>query len=190
METFSDEEVQRANKSWRKWHHATSQNPAKVVTYVLNHLGNNTSAEVLDYGAGKAALHTQFLRDRGYNVVAHEFGNNAVPGLHDPNATNRQYDLVFASNVLNVQSSLQMLQKTLDQIAGATKPDGCAIVNFPQHPRYGDFSNKDLIAELQSRFQNVTILEKKYGPVIKCCGPSIRKTSVIPTSHASDDFFP
>jgi hypothetical protein len=185
VENFSDEEIQRANRSWRNWHHVSSQHPAKIIGHVLDTLGDNKNAKVLDYGAGKAALHTQFLRDKGYSVDAHEFGNNVVPGLHEPGALNKQYDVVFASNVLNVQSSLQMLQKTLDQIAAATSDQGCAIVNYPLDPRYGGFPAKVVKAELESRFQTVEILEKKLGPVFRCSRPIRQKTSAISTSHAT-----
>lgn len=53
----------------------------------------------------------------------------------DKYALDRQYDVVFASNVLNVQSSLLMLRETLSQIYNSVKDDGEFIANFPISPR-------------------------------------------------------
>jgi hypothetical protein len=94
--------------------------------------------EILDYGAGKDAVHTHALRNEGYNVVAHDF--HAVPGMHDPEALKRRYDMVLASNVLNVQGTAAMLASTLNDLAGSIKPaGGQAIVNLPSQPRYDAF---------------------------------------------------
>jgi hypothetical protein len=65
---------------------------------------------VLDFGAGKDAMHTKMLREEGFDVTAHEFGDNQKPGIHDPEALEKgPYDLVYASNVINVQNSDEML---------------------------------------------------------------------------------
>ena len=113
-------------------------------------------ATILDYGAGKAAAHTQRLKERGFNVTAHDFGDNVKPGLHDPAALSRQYDHVYASNVLNTQSSKEMLQSTLDEIADAVKPGGSATVNLPAKPRKFEGLNASLLEEeLRARFRDV-----------------------------------
>jgi hypothetical protein len=90
---------------------------------------------ILDFGAGKEAIHVHMLRAKGLDVTAYDFGANVRLGLHDPDALSRQYDLVYASNVLNVQSSLEMLHGTVAQIAGATKDEGHVVVNLPREPR-------------------------------------------------------
>lgn len=110
---------------------------------------------ILDFGAGKTAQHTQQLRQAGYNVTAHDFGDNSQPGIHDPNALKREYDLVFASNVLNVQSSPEMLNKTLGQIAGATKPGKAAIANFPASPRKNRLSAAQVVQIARRKFRQV-----------------------------------
>ncbi|MDB5413213.1 MAG: hypothetical protein JWR10_1548 [Rubritepida sp.] len=90
---------------------------------------------ILDFGAGPQAIHAARLRAMGHQVTAHDFGENLVPGVHDPDALSRRYDVVFASNVLNVADTEALLQLTLSQIAGAVLPGGAAILNLPAEPR-------------------------------------------------------
>lgn len=112
--------------------------------------------KILDFGAGKHAAHAQSLKGEGYNVTAHEFGDNQVKGLHDPQALSRKYDLAYASNVLNVQSSPEMLGKTLDQIKGSLHPHGSFIANLPASPRkYDELTGDHLKGELEKRFHEV-----------------------------------
>ena len=62
-------------------------------------------------------------------------------GLHDENALNRRYDIVYASNLLNVQNNSRMLANTLNQLASATKvTGGKAIMNLATNPRKGAFT--------------------------------------------------
>ncbi len=94
---------------------------------------------ILDFGSGKEPAHAEVLRHAGHNVTAHDY--HAVPGVHDENALKRRYDLVYASNVLNVQDTRKALASTLNDIAGAVKPNGgIGILNFPDDPRKGIFS--------------------------------------------------
>ncbi len=110
---------------------------------------------VLDFGAGKDAAHAQRLKAEGYDVTAHEFGKNQQAGLHDPNALqNGPYDVAYASNVLNVQSNVKMLTRTLMQIRRALKPGGIFIANFPKQPRKmgRDFTPADMTAKISEVF--------------------------------------
>ena len=94
------------------------------------------SKKVLDFGSGPPARHTMSLREKGYtDVTAHEFGDNVQEGVHDPKALSKKYDVVFASNVLNVQSSEAMLKRTLKQIRDSVKKGGLAVFNYPASPR-------------------------------------------------------
>lgn len=90
--------------------------------------------QVLDYGAGADAMHTIYLRSLRYNVTAHEFGAN-ITEMHDPNALGKQYGIVIASNVLNVQSTEVMLMWSLKQICSVLKPGGQLLCNYPKEPR-------------------------------------------------------
>ena len=111
-------------------------NKALTPRYVMDNIPKTSS--ILDFGSGNKAPHTLMLRAKGFkNVTAYDFGTNLVKGVHDSKALNKKYDVVFASNVLNVQGNEDMLKSTLSSIAKSTKPDGQAIFNFPVEPRYG-----------------------------------------------------
>jgi hypothetical protein len=101
---------------------------------------------ILDYGSGPQAMHAIALRNDGWdNVTAHEIGAN-VTDLHDPDALGRNYHVVMASNVLNVQPTRADLRNVLLQIRVAVKKGGFAVVNFPESPR----KNKTTVEELES----------------------------------------
>jgi 2-polyprenyl-3-methyl-5-hydroxy-6-metoxy-1,4-benzoquinol methylase len=89
---------------------------------------------ILDFGAGPEALHAKRLKQTGLDVTAYEIGANQNEN-HDPTALFRQYDIVFASNVLNVQAHGNDLWGTLFRIRDAVKPGGFAVLNYPESPR-------------------------------------------------------
>lgn len=96
------------------------------------------SKAILDFGAGKGATSTKYLLNKGFDVAAYDLWVNEGDELLDKYALDRQYDVVFASNVLNVQSSLQMLCETLIQINSVLKYGGEFICNYPSTPRKMD----------------------------------------------------
>lgn len=113
---------------------------------------------VLDFGAGKSAIHAVQLRREGYNVVAHEFGQNQRAGLHDSDALqNGAYDIVYASNVLNVQSSYRMLQSTLMQIFICLRFGGIFIGNYPRPRKMALFTPKQMGDLLTIQFGSKTM---------------------------------
>lgn len=129
----TEREVDIANRTARA-RGRVGQAPTRTTKAVLDRVA--ADERVLDFGAGPEARQSEILREAGYeNVTAHEFGGNVREGVHDPAALERQYDAVFASNVLNVQSSRSMLAETLGQIQKATAPEGRAIFNYPESPR-------------------------------------------------------
>ena len=119
---------------------------------------------ILDFGAGKSARHTMALKKQGFNITAYEFGDNIVRDLHDPNALERQYDTVFASNVLNVQMSLKMLGETLAQIKKALKPGGRLIANYPDNPRKLNIIPQTVRHTLEKRFGEATLINGSESP--------------------------
>lgn len=124
------------------------------------------SESILDFGAGKIAQHTKRLRKEGFNVTAYDFGGNVVDGLHDPKALERKYDVVFASNVLNVQSSPAMMYTTLTQIMSVVKRGGRIYANYPKDPRKCRMLPLSVRIALENGFGigNVTLLEGSESP--------------------------
>ena len=110
--------------------------PAFVRRYAL------PGQRVLDFGAGPEAR--KAMRALGLDVTAYDSGENLRPGVHDPGALSRTYDIVLAANVLNTADTEALLLATLDQIAAAvrpsgvtsaTDPGGIALLNLPSDPR-------------------------------------------------------
>jgi hypothetical protein len=131
-EMFDDDEMAIANKTSRNLGAIGAKAIVPKHVEAIAQEGNT----ILDFGAGKAAAHTHRLRDAGHNVTAHEFGAN-IQDHHDPAALERQYDIVYASNVLNTQSSMKMLKMTLGQVLSVLKPGGKFVANLPMSPRKG-----------------------------------------------------
>lgn len=154
---FTVEEVKIANATSRS-SGASAKNKdgsirAIVPRYVVEHINKEDS--VLDFGAGKDAVHTKWLRGQGFNVVAYDFGSNIVEGLHDKDALNRQYKVTMCSNVLNVQSSWDMLLETLKQLYNSLEDGGMLIINYPASPRKMNLSATEMAMVVQNVFKGV-----------------------------------
>jgi hypothetical protein len=108
--------------------------PKAVRKYIDDNYDKET-VTILDFGAGKTAIHARAFVEEGYNCLAHEFGDNVDPRYHCELALLNQYDIVYASNVLNVQSSLHMLEETLTQVKSVLKDGGFFFANYPLNPR-------------------------------------------------------
>ena len=132
---------------------------AIVPRYVAQHINKEDS--VLDFGAGKGAVHTKWLREEGFNVTAYDFGDNCIEGLHDKNALQKQYKVIMASNVINVSSSWDMLIETLNQINKSLEPGGMLVMNYPASPRKMDLNATEMGMVVQGVFK---------GLVMRCGG--------------------
>ena len=151
---FTMEEIKVANATSRS-NGASAKNKdgsvrAIVPRYVSEHITKEES--VLDFGAGKGALHTQWLRELGFNATAYDFGDNVIEGLHDKDALNKQYKVIMASNVLNVQSSIQMMFTTLRQVYDSLEFGGKFVCNYPSSPRKMPLSASTLGYMLKQTF--------------------------------------
>lgn len=127
--------------------------------------------KILDFGAGKDALHTMTLRKLGFNVTAHEFGSNFNNIIHSEDALAYKYDLVFASNVINVQNSENMLIETLSSINNIVNDGGKFIFNFPSSPRkgfVGEITTDELLAIVRRYFREIKIVGgSKRAPLVE-----------------------
>lgn len=152
---FNEMEIKIANATSRS-NGASARNKdgsirAIVPKYVAEHINKEDS--VLDFGAGKGAVHTKWLREEGFNVTAYDFGSNIIEGVHDKDALSKQYKVIMASNVLNVSSSLSMLLETLKQIYNSLEFGGEFICNYPASPRKMVLTANDLKEIIQSIFK-------------------------------------
>ena len=167
FEQYNKEEIAVANKTARAGGAVSAK--ALVPRYIEATAHPNET--ILDFGSGKAAAHTVRLRGKGLSVTAHDFGGN-VTDLHDLDALSKSYDTVFASNVLNTQSSLEMLHRTLSELAAVVKPGGRFVGNYPQSPRKGVMEKikaADLETILMQYFSSVRrVGGTKQAPVWEC----------------------
>lgn len=168
---YKPEEIKIANKTSRNTP-AIGTN-AIVPTYVLEHYDRGIS--ILDFGAGKTAAHTGMLLNEGFDsVTAYEFGDNVDLEFHDPKAVDYKYDLVYASNVLNVQSSVNMLGTTLETLANCVSSKGELLVNYPKSPRKGvmDYvDSEQLEMFLGAFFTEISrVGGTRTAPLLRCTG--------------------
>lgn len=151
---FTMEEIKIANATSRS-NGASAKNRdgsirAIVPKYIAEHINKEDS--ILDFGAGKGAVHTKWLREEGFNVAAYDFGGNVIEGLHDKDALGKKYGVIMASNVLNVQSSLGMLMETLNQLYNSLEKGGVLVCNYPASPRKMSLAARDMLTIIQSVF--------------------------------------
>ena len=152
---FSNEEIRIANATSRSNGASARNKDGSIRAVVPKYVAENAGKEdkILDFGAGKGALHTKWLREEGFDVTAYDFGDNIVEGLHDRDALDKQYAVIMASNVLNVQSSIMMLMETLKQIYNSLEPGGEFICNYPASPRKTDLNAEDVRTILTNIFK-------------------------------------
>jgi len=167
---FNQTDIEVANKTSRNMG-AVGKNalvPA-VVRHILTTRFERQCTMVLDFGAGKAAAHAQALLKEGWATTAYEFGDNVDVRFHNELALMQEYDLVYASNVLNVQSGQAMARETLRQVAGCLGKFGTFVANFPQSPRKSDMTAGDMEKLLKEQFKLVSrVGGSKSAPVWEC----------------------
>lgn len=152
---YTLEEIKVANSTSRSGGATAIGKDGTIKAIVPIFVSKNVDKQcsILDFGAGKTAMHTQWLKNNGFkNVTAYDFGANCIEGIHDSAAISRKYDVVFASNVLNVSSSIKMLMETLDQIYYTVKHGGKFICNYPSSPRKMNITTNELKEIIQMKF--------------------------------------
>lgn len=151
---FTNEEIRIANATSRSSGASAKNNDGSIRAIVPRYVAEyiNKEEKMLDFGAGKDAVHTKWLRELGFNVTAYDFGDNCIEGLHDKDALNKQYKVIMASNVLNVSSSTKMLLETLRQMYGSLEYGGKLVCNYPSSPRKMDLTATELAHILKTTF--------------------------------------
>lgn len=134
------EEVKIANATYRRNGSSVFDKNGKIRSVVANYVAENISKDkkILDFGCGSEFIQGKYLRELGFNVDGWDFGANkpkdCVPEL------NQIYDVVYASNVLNVLPTADAIRETLIQIRNCLKDSGLFIANYPQSPRKSGFT--------------------------------------------------
>ena len=175
---FTKEEVRIANATSRT-NGASAKNKdgsirAVVPRYVAQYI--NKEESLLDFGAGRDAVHTKWLRELGFNATAYDFGENLIEGLHDKDALGKQYKVIMASNVLNVSSSMNMLLGTLRQMYDSLEYGGKLVCNYPSSPRKMELSATELAMIITNIF---------HGPMFRVGGSVSAPLWVVYKPHLS-----
>lgn len=154
---YKESEIMIANKTCRNNGASAFSNDGSIRAIVPRYIEQHIQQDkiILDFGSGKRAIHTQYLRERGYDVTAYDFGDNCIDGVHDKDALLKHFDVVFASNVLNVSSNKEMLEDTLKDIAECIGNNGTAIFNYPSSPRKACMETKEVEDIVKEVFSNV-----------------------------------
>lgn len=179
FEAIVDDAVTRANRTAR----FTGAVGAKAITprYVAETI--KPGEKILNFGAGipdkttGKYFHSEQIRAKGGIVDEYDFGDNAVGSLK------KGYQTVFASNVLNVQSTLHMLKMTLDNIKYCVGEGGRAVFNYPLMPRLGGMSNDEVAAAIEKVFGTppVRVGGTRQAPIWEVKPDSAPKTSTLRT---------
>jgi hypothetical protein len=140
----------------------------KIITGRYPYLGY----KMLDFGSGPRCVQTMNLKELGYDVTPYEIGDNSHPEIH-LQATEEdkgKYDLIFASNVLNVLPTVEAWEETLEKIAWFLGGKyAFAILNFPQSPRKCAEVDKDVAFKLICKYFAAVMVENHNGTRVFYC---------------------
>ena len=159
---YTPDEVRIANMTSRTSPNKKSGVGTEAITPKVVLKYATKTDKILDFGSGKYPAYTIWLKNQGFNVTAYEFGNNINPVYHDVNALQKKYNIIFASNVLNVQSSEEMMETTLSDIKKSLLQGGLFIGNYPTKPRKMNMTNKELEQKFKQYFKFVKMDDGVY----------------------------
>ena len=146
------EEIKIANSTYRRRGSSVFDKEGNVRSVVARYVEKNVdkNKKILDYGCGSDFIQGNYLRQQGFSVDGWDIGTNKPS---DCVSELRQiYDVVYASNVLNVISSASMLEETLEQVYDCLKVGGMFIANYPTAPRKMEMDVRLLEDKIQSKF--------------------------------------
>ena len=147
---YTDQEKKELAKSERKWLFGPVET---ALNYILADDTPESGYCVLDYGCGNHRSMLKRLRKRnllenyGYDI---DFPSTTLEGT---------YDVVTASNVLNIQPSVTHMSQVLSQIAHLSHEH--LIFNYPSSPRRTLESNAQFISFLDDH-----PLNKKFHKLV------------------------
>lgn len=152
---FTDDEIKIANSTYRSKGSSVFDKNGNIRSVVARFVANSISKDkkILDFGCGSEFIQGAYLRSLGFDVSGWDFGDNKPKDCIEK--FEQVYDVVYASNVLNVISSHSMLMETLKQIESCLKDDGVFVANFPQSPRKMKISSNELSNIIQEKFSGI-----------------------------------
>lgn len=154
------EEIKIANSTYRRRGSSVFDKNGNIRSVVAKYVENRVGKDrkILDYGCGSEFIQGNYLRQQGFDVDGWDIGNNKPKDCVGELC--QIYDVVYASNVLNVISSESMLVETLNQVYNCLKIGGWFIANYPSAPRKMDI-NINLLRD---------VIQGKFGGTIQMVG--------------------
>lgn len=152
---FTQEEIRIANATYRSNGSSVFDKDGNIRSVVVKFIASNINKDkkILDFGCGTDFIQGKYLKQLGFDVSGWDFGNNKPANCIEK--LEQVYDVVYASNVLNVISSRSMLMETIEQIKSCLKDDGIFVANFPQSPRKMKISSNELSNIIQEKFGGI-----------------------------------
>lgn len=149
---MTTEEIKIANATYRRKGSSVFDKDGNIRSVVARFVEKNIDKDkrILDYGCGSEFIQGKHLMNLGFDVDGWDIGANKPKNGVDK--LEQIYDVVYASNVLNVLSSTSMLMETLDQIYGCLKDGGVFIANYPAAPRKMVINSRCMEEIIQNRF--------------------------------------
>jgi hypothetical protein len=146
------EEIKIANSTYRRSGSSVFDKDGNVRSVVTRYVEKNIGVDkkILDYGCGAEFIQGNYLRLHGFDVDGWDIGNNKPEDCVDE--LRQIYDVIYASNVLNVISSESMLTETLGQVYDCLKSGGVFIANYPSAPRKMVIDVRLLSDVIQNKF--------------------------------------
>ena len=168
---YNPSEIKFMNKTARS---KGSVGPNAVVPRVIRSITKPEMHHIiLDYGSGPKAIHTKELHKEGFNVSAWEIGENHNRFLHIDMVSDglKFFDIVFASNVLNVQGE-RHVHNVIKEVKSLLIPGGKAVFNYPNSPRYNNYNTRHIKYMFTEEFalveQVISINGLPITPVFVC----------------------
>lgn len=147
---MTEQEIKIANLTYRRRGSSVFDKEGHIRSVVAKYVECNVDKDkkILDYGCGSEFIQGNYLKQHFFDVDGWDIGANKPDnGVSELLCI---YDVVYASNVLNVISSESMLIETLNEIYNCLKIGGKFIANYPNSPRKMDVGTnffKNLIQE-------------------------------------------
>lgn len=120
---------------------------------------------ILDYGCGRDAMHVKSLLAEGFVVHGVDIGENEQE--EQPLGCG-EYEVVYASNVLNVQPSLAGVRHVLEELRAFATHNGMVVVNYPQSPRKAALHPAAIPTEIRRVFSNHLNVGTAANPIWIC----------------------
>lgn len=115
--------------------------------------------DILDFGCGKDMVHVLELQMQGFSVSGYDIN---LPGTEKH--LERAWDIIYLSNVINVQSTKEELDDIFDLVwMSLHRVLGIAMANYPNKPRYLGWTVKEMEDYLKTRFLSVLRVEKEIA---------------------------